>query len=185
MQKTKSRSAIFTKRRNSPPKPIKKRENTAVEEVAPGLSRIAHRIVNTYLVSDAESGTWVLVDAGLPTSARRIFKVAEQRFGRKTRPAAILLTHGHFDHVGSLRKLLKRWDVPVYVHRLELPYLTGRSDYPPGDPRVGGGLMTLMCRFFLRKGIDLGHRGKPLPSDGAGPHLAGWRWLHTPGTSAV
>src|SRR2546430_14769453 len=146
MQKTKSRSAIATKRRSSPKKTLKKRPNAPVEEVAPGLSRIAHRIVNTYLVSDAESGTWVLIDAGLPTSARRIFKIAEQRFGRKTRPAAIILTHGHFDHVGSLRKLLKRWDVPVYAHPLELPYLTGKSDYPPPDPRVGGRSEERSCR---------------------------------------
>src|SRR5438874_2208168 len=183
MQKTNSRFVISTHPGSSPKKSFKKRQNRAVEEVAPGLSRIAHRIVNTYLVNDADSGSWVLVDAGLPTSARRIFKVAEQRFGRKAPPAAIILTHGHFDHVGSLRKLLKRWDVPVYAHPLELPYLTGKSDYPPPDSRVGGGLMTLMSRFFSRKGIDLGNRVRALPSDGSVPHLEEWRWLHTPGHS--
>ena len=130
--------AVLEKRKSSPKKLAKKRNHRAVEEVAPGVSRIAHRIVNSYLITDATNGSWVLIDTGLPTSARRIVKVAEQRFGRGARPAAIVLTHGHFDHVGSLRKLLKRWEVPVYAHRLELPYLTGKSDYPPPDTRVGG-----------------------------------------------
>jgi len=153
------------------------------EELAPSVSRIAHRIVNTYLVSDSASGSWVLVDAGLPTSARAILKAAQQRFGRKAKPAAIVLTHGHFDHVGGLKRLLARWDVPVYAHSLELPYLTGRSDYPPSDPTVGGGMMSMLSRLFPRKGIDLGNRVQALPSGGHVPHLPQWRWLHTPGHS--
>jgi hypothetical protein len=46
------------------------------------------------------------------------------------RPAAIVMTHGHFDHVGALASLAERWDVPIYAHPLELPYLDGRSSYP-------------------------------------------------------
>ena len=65
-------------------------------------------------------------------------------FGHGNRPAAILLTHGHFDHVGALKTLAEEWDVPVYAHTLELPYLTGRSSYPPPDPSVGGGAMAAM-----------------------------------------
>ena len=33
------------------------------------------------------------------------------------------MTHGHFDHVGSLEKLANEWHVPVYAHYLEVPYL--------------------------------------------------------------
>src|SRR5882762_2686579 len=119
MDNRNSSSAVLERRKTAVPKAIKKRKNRAVEEVAPGVSRIAHRIVNSYIVSDAVESAWVLIDAGLRTSARRIIKVAERRFGRGAKPAAIVLTHGHFDHVGSLRRLLERWDVPVYAHRLE------------------------------------------------------------------
>ena len=94
-----------------------------------------------------------------------------------------MLTHGHFDHVGSLRSLAERWDALIYAHELELPYLDGRSDYPPPDPRVGGGAMARMAPLFPRHGIDVSDRLRTLPADGRLPALPGWRWIHTPGHS--
>jgi glyoxylase-like metal-dependent hydrolase (beta-lactamase superfamily II) len=141
-------------------------------------------IVNVYFVGPTQSGDggWVLVDTGLPTSHGAIVREAERRFGYRARPSAIVLTHGHVDHVGSVRELAERWDVPVYAHRLEAPYLDGRSDYPPGDPTVGGGAMTqLGPRLFSRRAIDLGSRLHLLPEDGSVPGMPGWRWIHTPG----
>ena len=76
----------------------------------------------------------MLVDAALSIGARQIIETAAERFGRDSRPSAIILTHGHFDHVGALHALLDAWQVPVYAHHMELPYLTGRADYPPPDP---------------------------------------------------
>jgi len=156
---------------------------TAVDEVAPGVVQVAHRIVNTYLVRDAVSQAWVLIDAGMPASAKKIISTAEERFGRGSKPSAIILTHGHFDHVGSLQRLLEKWDVPVYAHHLEMPYLTGRSDYPPPDPTVGGGAMAWMSPLLPKKGIDISNSVQLLPADGTVPHLAQWRWVHTPGHS--
>lgn len=124
---------------------------------------------------------WVLVDAGMPGTARHIVKAAEARFGAGARPTAIVLTHGHFDHVGALEALLERWDVPVYAHELELPYLTGRSSYPPPDPVVGGGAMALLSPLYPRGPIDIGGRVRALPVDGSVPGMPGWRWVHTPG----
>lgn len=151
--------------------------------VTPDISRISHKIVNSYMVSDPGTGTWVLIDAGLRTSASHIRAAAEERFGKGTKPAAIILTHGHFDHVGGLESLLKHWDVPVYAHRLEFPYLTGMDSYPPADPTVGGGMMAAMSRFFTRGPIDLGDRLKVLPKNGTVPGLPRWRWIPTPGHS--
>lgn len=151
------------------------------ETVTPNVARISHRIVNSYCISDAQSGQWVLVDAGLRTSAKHILAAAAERFGPGCTPAAIILTHGHFDHVGALPALADEWKVPVFAHPLELPYLTGRCAYPPADPTVGGGLMSVMARFFTRGPINLGGRVRALPHDGKVPGLPTWRWIHTPG----
>ncbi len=140
-------------------------------------------MVNAYLVGDpnAVDHAWVLVDTGLPYSTRRVLNTVHKRFGQDKPPLAIVLTHGHFDHVGTVKELAEYWDVPVYAHEKELPYLTGQEDYPPPDPTVGGGMMAYMASLYPRKAIDLGERVKPLPEDGRVPFLDHWRWIATPG----
>lgn len=145
-------------------------------------------MVNVYFIDNARrrdseaTDGWVLVDAGLPGSAASIKKAAEERYGPGARPEAILLTHAHFDHVGSLKALAEMWDVPVYAHTYELPYLTGQASYAPPDPWVGGA-MSLTSPLYPRGPIDLGDRVRTLPKDHRVPHLPGWRWVSTQGHS--
>jgi glyoxylase-like metal-dependent hydrolase (beta-lactamase superfamily II) len=149
------------------------------ELCAPKVHRLLTLMVNLYFVEDG-SGGWTLVDAGMPGFAGSIRSAARSVFG-DTPPAAIVLTHGHFDHVGSLGSLAAEWQVPIYAHPLEMPYLTGRSSYPPPDPAVGGGLWPWLSPLFPRGPIDLGAQAQMLPPDGEVPTLPGWRWIHTPG----
>ncbi len=154
-------------------------------EVVADVAYLRTAIVNLYFVGPPGAGDrgWVLVDAGMPGSAGAIREAAARRFGEGARPSAIVLTHGHFDHVGALRELAEGWDVPIYAHPLERPYLTGRSDYAPPDPTVGGGLLAELAWLFSRKGIDVGDRLHDLPGDGSVPGMPGWRWVPTPGHS--
>src|SRR5690625_5238420 len=82
-------------------------------EVLPDLYQYTIQIVNVYLIGHPDSNDgFVLVDAGMPKSADRIVSAIESRFGENSRPKAIILTHGHFDHVGALIELVEMWDVP-------------------------------------------------------------------------
>jgi glyoxylase-like metal-dependent hydrolase (beta-lactamase superfamily II) len=149
------------------------------EQVTSGLYRLCTMMVNVYFVRDRASGGWVLVDTGLPGYAGAIRREASRLF--RHAPHGIVLTHGHFDHVGTVEALAEEWGVPVYAHPLELPYLTGRSEYPPPDPTVGGGAQTWMSPLFSRGPIDLGARVQPLPMNRVVPWLPEWQWQLTDG----
>ncbi len=149
------------------------------DDVADGVFGLNILFVNVYGIRSSEGG-WVLVDAGLYFSADRIHRWAERHFG-DVAPSCILLTHAHFDHVGSVKELADRWMAPVYAHNSELPYLLDEKSYPPPDPSVGGGLMARLSPFYPRGPIAMGGRIHPLPTNGSVPYLPDWVWLHTPG----
>lgn len=152
------------------------------QEVLPDLYCYTDQIVNVVLVGNPDQGDhWVLVDTGMPDTTNRIVDIAEKRFGKNSPPQAIILTHGHFDHVGTVVDLVEKWGVPVYAHEAELPFLTGKLSYPEPDGSVEGGLVAKLSPLFPNESVNLGSHVSALPGDSKIPHMQGWRWIHTPG----
>jgi glyoxylase-like metal-dependent hydrolase (beta-lactamase superfamily II) len=151
-----------------------------ITRIAPDVGWLPVSFANVYFIG-RPGGKWVVVDAGLPGRANEILEAAEARFGAGSQPEAILLTHGHMDHAGSALDLAEAWDSPIYAHRLEMPYLTGKSLYPPADPTVGGAI-AFLSRFFPRRARNFGDRVRELPT-GKVPGASGWEWIATPGHS--
>ncbi len=153
-----------------------------MNQVAAGVHQLSiKRFVNVYFVETGTPGEWVLIDTGLPGSEKEIIAAADKLFYPGTHPEAIILTHGHLDHVGSAKALAAHWHVPVVAHPLELPFLTAKALYPPRDPTVGGSL-AFVSRFFPTQLPNLTSVVEALPLDDEHPpHLAQWRWLHVPG----
>ena len=155
---------------------IPENQVSPLDYIAPGVQGLRIIFVNVFTIAHSD-GSWTLVDAGLPLAAPYIRRWVEKSFA--SAPKGIVLTHGHFDHVSSAATLANDWDVPVYAHPLEFPYLTGEREYPKPNPGAGGGLMSLLSPLYPRSPIDLGKRLQPVSEDMSG--LPGWNLLHTPG----
>ena len=74
---------------------------------------------NCYLVYDNETKKAAVVDPG--DSADKIVNMAVS-LGLK--PEAILLTHGHFDHMMAAKELKEAWHVPIYACEKEIEVLS-------------------------------------------------------------
>ncbi len=152
-------------------------------EVTNDVYYYTNQIVNVVMIGKPGSDKWVLIDAGMPRSGEEIKKVAEERFGKGNKPAAIILTHGHFDHVGGLVHLVKEWKVPVYAHPLEFLYLIGEKRYPEPDTSVEGGILAKISSIYPIEPINVSEVLQELPKNGGLPWLPDWKWIHVPGHS--
>lgn len=69
---------------------------------------------NCFFFYDRDSGRGIIVDPG--DEADKLARYGEEKH---LKMEAILLTHGHFDHIMAVEDLRKRWDVPVYASQEE------------------------------------------------------------------
>ncbi|MDS1114969.1 MBL fold metallo-hydrolase [Gordonia westfalica] len=105
-------------------------------DVAPGIHRLEHAYTNQYFVEVDDR--LVIVDAGLPRSYGPLVE-AIHHLGRDIDAvSALIITHGHFDHVGTARRLAKQWRIPVHVHRDDAWLAAHPYRYAHENPTRGG-----------------------------------------------
>jgi glyoxylase-like metal-dependent hydrolase (beta-lactamase superfamily II) len=79
---------------------------------------------NAYVLAD-DSARALLVDAGMGAAEQVMAHVTRERLA----PQAVVLTHGHPDHIWTARHLSEAYGIPTYIHRDDLTWFS--------DPATG------------------------------------------------
>ena len=151
--------------------------------LAPSLHRLGEAIVSCYLLE--ESGEVTIIDAGVPAYYADL-SAELAAMGRTIEDVrALVLTHGHDDHIGFAERLRAEHDVPVTVHELDVALARGEV----GNPSAGMGERKLrsLLGYMLWLTRHGGMRTTALTELGTfdpGTTLdvpGGLRVIHTPG----
>jgi glyoxylase-like metal-dependent hydrolase (beta-lactamase superfamily II) len=94
------------------------------EQVADGVYRLRDGLVNCYLLE--EDGAITVVDAGWRRSWPKL-QEAVAALGSNASVKAVILTHGHPDHLGSAEKARRSWNIPVLAHHDEIGRVKGQA----------------------------------------------------------
>ena len=104
-------------------------------------------MTNCYILRQEASHACCIIDPGY--EAGRILSLLEEK---QLTPEAILLTHGHFDHVGAVRDLAAETDCDVYISAADLslpPMITGGPLYYTDTYPESGSLSIAGLTFCI------------------------------------
>ncbi len=130
---------------------------------------------NAYIVYDDEAREAVVIDPGADDA-----EIAARMKQLGVVPKAILLTHGHHDHIGAVRALKDKYNVQTMIHKSDAPMLTdpvknlsalfsGAAVSPPADKTLQDGDTLLIA------GLEIGVLHTPGHSAGSVCFLIGNR----------
>jgi glyoxylase-like metal-dependent hydrolase (beta-lactamase superfamily II) len=123
-------------------------------KIGPGIHRIGdNSIVNSYLVEQA--GEVTIIDAGVPGYYKEITSELGAMGRTIADVRALILTHGHTDHIGYAERLRRERRVPVSVHEADAALARGEVPNPSkgfGHIKLGP-LLGFLWFTALRGGL--------------------------------
>jgi glyoxylase-like metal-dependent hydrolase (beta-lactamase superfamily II) len=159
-------------------------------KIAARIHRIGSGMINSYLLE--EGGEVTIIDAGVPSYWGDLPAELEA-MGRSLEDVrAIVLTHGHSDHIGFAERARRERGLPVSVHELDAEL--ARGEVP--NPAKGGPIRLMPLLRFTLFGLTHGaFRTKTLGEvstygDGATLDVPGAPTVilvpgHTPGSAVL
>jgi glyoxylase-like metal-dependent hydrolase (beta-lactamase superfamily II) len=148
-------------------------------EILPGVHRIGTAISTVYLLMSGDSLT--LVDTGTARMGRAILRYI-QRIGHAPRDITrILLTHRHFDHMGSAAELRAATNATVWAHPLDIPQIDGHERNRPPKGWIGVVMTPLLPLISPFHPCPVGATLSDGQRIDLGNDLGALQVLHTPG----
>lgn len=143
-------------------------------EIIPGIHELRGRMVNCYLVVNYDD--LMLIDTGLPGNSSKIINYVEKDLKHIPQDIkTIVITHNHFDHVGSLSKIKEITGAKVAIHPADADYIRGKTKH------VGGTIMNAFIKL-----LQVIYQTKPVEPEillTDGYTIGGYQVIHTPGHS--
>lgn len=122
---------------------------------------VSEAFTNCYLVKNEETNEGFILDPG-----GDVGKIVANIGNLDMKPVAILLTHGHYDHIGAVDELREKYGIKVYVSKIEMDLMNDQRQ-----------------NLSLWFGADMAIKGDFALSDGQEIEIAGikMKFILTPG----